>query len=150
MEIVWSAVYQLVSGFRKTPAFPSKKLDTRIEDATIVHLEAYRLSSEDAEKYNKWFSDYAFNIFIPLFMKLPGIKGYDYFKNTGIRLARNLRESDYSPYLSVVYFDDIQSYENYEKSPELATLRKNLRNIFPNGLNYKWYVQYQLEKRWRK
>jgi heme-degrading monooxygenase HmoA len=149
-EAVWGTNYILIKGFRNTLTLPSSKQDTRIENAPVIHLEAYRLSSGDADNYNKWFIDYAFNIFIPLFMKLPGIKGYDYLKDTGVRYPTELRESEYPTYLSVVYFENLEAFENYEKSSELATLRKNLRNIFPQGLNYKWFVQYQLVQSWRK
>jgi len=84
-------------------------------------------------------------------MKLPGIKGYDFFKDTGIRVVPTFREKDYPTYLSVVYFQDVKAFENYEKSTEVATLRKNLMQVFPPlGPNFKWYVQYRLEKSLRK
>lgn len=115
-----------------------------------MHIEAYRFSAGDAAKYEKWFAEYAFNIFIPLFMKLPGIKGYDHYKDTGIRIAQAFREKDYPAYMSIAYLDNLEAFRNYEKSPELANFRKNLKNVFPDGKGYQWWVQYQLIKNWRK
>jgi hypothetical protein len=44
----------------------------------------------------------------------------------------------------------MDSFENYRKSPELVAFQKAIRNVFPNGLSLKWYVQYQLMQSWRK
>jgi hypothetical protein len=148
--IIWSVVYTLIKSFRSSPAFSSSEQGTRIENAPIALLEAYRLSPDQADKFNRWFSEYAFNIFIPFFMRLQGVRGYDYFKDTGIHILEETRENEYPVYLSMVYFDSIQAFENYEKCPELDSMRKNLLNFFPQGLNFKWWVQYQLEKSWRK
>jgi hypothetical protein len=116
-----------------------------------MHLEAYRLSREDQEKFNKWFTEYGLNIFIPLFVKQPGVKGYDYYKLTEFQVrAMNARETEYPAFLSVVYFENIQAFEKYEQSPELTTFNKTMRNVFPLGLNHSWYVQYQLIHSLRK
>lgn len=147
---IWSAIYQLISGFRGEQGLPGDKPDTRIQNATVLHLEAYRLSPEDHDKYNKWFSEYGMNIFIPLFMKQPGVKGYDFFKFTGTQVRNYVREPDYPTYLSFMYFENMQAFENFERSPELTIFYKTLLNVFPLGLNYTWYVQYQLMKSFRK
>ena len=49
-----------------------------------------------------------------------------------------------------MYFGDIKSFETYAKSAALVAFNKALRTVFPYGLNYKWYVEYQLVKSWRK
>jgi hypothetical protein len=61
-----------------------------------------------------------------------------------------MREQEYPRYLSVIYFENMPDIDNYEKSTELAALQKSLRGVFPRGLNYKWYVQYQLTKSFKK
>jgi hypothetical protein len=61
-----------------------------------------------------------------------------------------VREWEYPDYISIIYFDDLAAFENYQSSPELIAFKKAICNIFPNGLNYRLYVQYQLVKSWRK
>jgi hypothetical protein len=151
IDLTWSSVYQLVKSYRSESSNSEEKPDTRIENAPDLHLEAYRLQMEDSEKYNKWFTDYSSNVFIPLFMKQAGLKGYDYFKYTGMSVNYpNLLEKEYPTYFSAIYFENIKDFENFEKSNELAICKKTMRNIFPSGLKYEWYVQYQLVKSWRK
>jgi hypothetical protein len=151
LDFIWSAVYQLVKSYRSDSSNPEGKLDTRIENAPILHLEAYRLTAEDSGKYDKWFIDYCSKIFVPLFMKQAGLKGYDYFKYAGVSVNfDNLLEKEYPTYLSAIYFENIKDFENFEKSNELAVCKKTLRDIFPRGLKYEWYVQYQLIQSWRK
>ena len=150
IDQLWSAVYQLVRDFRSVQALPGGKPDTRIQNAPAMHLEAYRLSPEDQDKYDKWFAEYGMNIFIPLFMQQPGIKGYDYYKFTGIQVRSEVREPDYPAYLAVIYFENMQAFDKYERSPELTTFHKTMRNVFPRGVNYRWYVQYQLAFSLRK
>ena len=82
---MWSAAYALIKSFRSKPVFSSDNQDTRIENAPIMHLEAYRLSAEEQEKYLKWFNDFGCPVFMPLFLKLPGLAGYDWYKDTGLR-----------------------------------------------------------------
>jgi hypothetical protein len=147
IDTAWSAVYQLIKSYRSDISKSEEQPDTRIENASFLHLEAYRLTVEDSEKYSKWFSDYCSNVFIPLFMKQPGLQGYDYYKHIGIAVNyENLMEKEYPAYLSAIYFENIRDFENFEKSSELAICRKTLRNIFPSGLNYKWYVQCELAR----
>lgn len=148
-DYIWSAVYQLVKSFSSETYSLGSQPDTRVENATIIYLEAFRLTVEEQDKYNKWLNDYGFNI-IPLFTRLPGLRKYDYFKHIGFAYRSDIRETEYPAYLSLVYFEDLAAFENYEKSPELVTFRKTMRNVFPHGLNYKWYAQYQLTQSWRK
>jgi len=150
IDYAWSGVYQLVKSFRNVRALSGTRLDSRIENASVMHFEAYRLSPEEQDKYNAWFAEYAVNIFMPLFMKLPGLKGYDFYKHTGFAARNDVRETEFPASLSVVYFENIQAFENFEKSIELETFRKTMWNVFPRGLNFKWYVQYQLTQSWRK
>jgi hypothetical protein len=135
----------LENSFRKESSLPSHKLDTRIEGAPVLHLEAYRFSPEEQDKYNKWFTEYGLNIFIPLYLKQSGVNGYDYYKYTQPVGTSNTRDQDYPAHLSLIYFENLKAFEKYETSPELSTFQKTLRAIFPLGLNYRWYVQYELK-----
>ena len=146
----WSAVYKLIKSFRSEGSNTEEKPDTRIENAPILHLEAYRLSVEDLEKYDKWFIDYCAHVFIPLFMKQAGLKGYDYFRYVGVSVNYENLQQEYPACLSAIYFENIKDFENFEKSNDLEACKKTLRDIFPRGPSYQWYVQYQLVKSWRK
>jgi len=75
-----------------------------------MHLEAYRLSPENQDKYNNWFYEYGFNIFLPLFMKRPGLKGYDYFKFSRSAYRTDIRETEYPAFVSMIYFENIQAF----------------------------------------
>jgi hypothetical protein len=76
--------------------------------------------------------------------------GYDWYEDTGLRRRQDIREKEYPKYLSLIHFANIEAYEIFAKSPELATMQKSMRSVFPGGLNYKWDAQYQLIKSWRK
>jgi len=148
-EGVWSVIYELERSFRFGSASPFNK-DTKIDKAPIMHLEAYSMTQQEHEAYNKWFSEYGGKVFIPLFMKKCGLKGFDYYKYSSVTPALEAKEAEYSSYISILYFEDMKAFELFEESSEQLSFQSALRNIFPLGLNYKWYVQYQLMKSWRK
>jgi hypothetical protein len=150
INFTWSAVYQLVKSYRSESSNSVERPDTRIENAPILHLEAYKITTVDSEKYNKWFSDYCSSVFIPLFIKQAGLKGYDFFKYNGVSVFHNAFEKEYPAYFSAIYFENIQVFKNFEKSNELAVCKRTLFDLFPEGLKGEWYVQYQLTKSWRK
>jgi heme-degrading monooxygenase HmoA len=143
---VWSATYQLMNGFRKEPAPPGDKPDTRIQNAGVMHLEAFKITQEEEEEYYQWFAEFGLNIFIPLFLKQSRIRGFDFFKLCGINPRNDLRRTEYPTYISIVYFENLPAFADFESSPELTTFQKTMFNIFPLGLNYAWYAQYQLIK----
>jgi hypothetical protein len=149
-ERIWYPAYTLIKNFRSNTSLSSAYETTMIENAPIMYLEAYRTSPGEQPPYHKWFSDYGCNLFMPLLLKLPGLSGYDWYEDTGLRRRQDVRENEYPRYLSIVYFESIESYENFLKCPELAALQKSMRSVFPGGLNYKWHVLYQLVKSWRK
>jgi hypothetical protein len=150
IEPVWSAVYQLASRFRSAAPRPFDKPDTRIQNAPFMHLEAYRLTPESRNKYNTWLNEYGANIFIPLYLKQPGTRGYDCYQFTGLQLLNDTREDNYPDYLTIIYFENPEAFAKYEKSPELATFQKTLRQVFPLGLSYRWYIQYSLYQSLRR
>jgi len=150
IDYVWATSYILIKSFRSEPSDAPGVKDTKIENAPIMHIESYRLRPEDEEKYVKWLNDYGFNVLIPLFVGLPGLKGYDFYKHTGLKGISEVREWEYPIFLFILYFENVEAFENYEKSREFTAFQKALRNVFPNGLNLRWYVEYQLVRSWRK
>jgi heme-degrading monooxygenase HmoA len=83
-------------------------------------------------------------------MKLPGLMGYDWYEDTKLRRTKEIRELNYPEYLSIIYFENLKAFEDFEKSPELVALQKSMRSVFPRGLNLQWHVQYELIKSFRK
>jgi len=150
VEVTWSHPYELLKSFRNEPTSITGEENTRIDGAPFMHLEAYYLQPESQEKYREWLTNFGFNAFIPLFLRLPGFKGYDCYKNAGLKGMYDEREWDFPPFLSILYFANIEAFENYTKSPELIAFQKSLRSVFPPGLNFIWYVQYQLVNSFRK
>jgi heme-degrading monooxygenase HmoA len=144
----WSAAFALLKSYRNRPVFNIDNRDTRIENAPIIHLEAYRLSAAELEQYLKWFNDFAGPVFMPLIMKLPGLAGYDWYKDTGLRTRQG--EWEYPEFFSLIYFENFEAFDNYTKSPELAGFQKALRSLIPRRLGYVWYIQYELTHSLRK
>ena len=103
-----------------------------------------------------WFAKWGYEFYIPLLTRLPGLKGYFLYKFIDIgweglpEFYKPKRPVEYPLYLSFVHFDNIESYEHYEKSIELAGFRDAMNNALSGGLDFRWYVQYQLVKSWRK
>jgi hypothetical protein len=147
-EGIWSVIYELVQSFRPITVSSGGERDTRIENAPIMHLEAYWMTPEEQEKFSKWFDVYS-RVFIPLFMRNCGLKGYDYFKFCC--LGENISmETQYPPYISVLHFENLKAFDEFERSSEMVSFQSALRNILPFGLNYRRYVQYQLTNSLRK
>jgi hypothetical protein len=94
--------------------------------------------------------DYGHNVFLPLFLKVPGLKGYDCFKCFNVKGTAEAKEIKYPLYLSIVHFENMEAFEIYTKSAEMVVFQKGLRNVFPHGPVYKWWVQYKLVKSLRK
>jgi hypothetical protein len=149
VEFIWRVRYALLKSLKSTPDYPPRDRATTPKTA-ITHLEAYSLTEEEAALYGKWLQEYGFGVFFPLFLRLPGITGMDCFRCLDVKGSGNARVTKYPQYLSLMSFDKIEAFENYTRSAELAASQKAMRNIFPYGLDYRWYVQYELVKSWRK
>lgn len=51
-------------------------------------------------------------------------------KNNILTIRRDVGETKDSAYLSVLYFEDVQPFDDYEKSPELAIFTKPGETFF--------------------
>jgi hypothetical protein len=152
IECVWFRKgFELIKSFRPDTQIEG---DTRVDNAQVLHMEVLRLAPEQEEKYNQWLVRWAYPVYIPILMKLPGLKAYNRFHHSGQDFQESkdyrARETEYPTCLSMLYFEDVKAFENYERSPELIAFREAIRMNFPGSLDYKWYVQYQLVKSWRK
>jgi heme-degrading monooxygenase HmoA len=151
-DFIWSTVYALKKSFRSEQLPPGSKRNTMIEKASIIHLEAYRFMPEEQEKFTRWLNEYGYPVFMPLLMKLPGLKGYDQFEHTCLqRPGREyFRDTEYPKNLSITYFENLNAFEHFEDSQELAGFHKVIRSVIPGRLKYEWYIQYRLVQSLRK
>jgi hypothetical protein len=150
IDYVFATTYELLKGFRNEETAVKNKPGTIMADAPVMLVEGYQLSPEEQGKYRRWLEDNGFRIFLPLFMQMPGLKGYDFYRDSGYRLPVAVRDRECPQDLSIIYFADIKSLENYRKGPEFVAFQKAIRNVFSSGLNLRWYIPYQLVKNWRK
>jgi hypothetical protein len=123
-EVIWGAGYQVLKSFRKSPVGSLIDLTPPNENTPVIHLEGYMLAPEELGKYHSWFARWGYQFYIPSIMKLPGLKKYSHCR--------------------------ILDYEQHEVSLELAAFREAMKNPFPGGLNFQWYVQYRLMRSWEK
>jgi len=142
--------------FQKNSAILNGNLESEVENSPVIHLEGYALSDTEQKRYDTWFNKYGREVFIPLLMKSTGLIDYRRYRfidvpSTGLSDIQTPKRSvEYPPYLSILTFANIKTFESYEASLELAAFKSAIQGQFPLGLNYKWYVQYQLTQSWRK
>jgi hypothetical protein len=155
VEHFWGQNYHPLRSFAN--AKQSVNSDTKTVDTLVIHIEALKLTLEEYEKYNTWFVKWAYRVYIPVLMKLPGLKEYTrYQRNDEFPEPRSHNfigkpvVTDYPVYVSVLQFENLQAFENYENSPELLSLLRIMNYEVSDNLKYEWYVQYQLVKSWRK
>ena len=153
-KLIWYAQYQLIKSFRGGSAVSEVQVkESVVENAPIMHLEGYGFSFDEQGQYNTWVTKWGHEVYIPWLTKLPGLKEYaryQFFDAWSPYAKVPRAPAQYPPYLSILHFEDIHSYENYEKSMELAAFREAMKLPFPQDLEFKWYVQYQLMRSWRK
>jgi len=150
IEWVWHEVYFLIGSFRNDSNSPEA---TIVENAPIIHIDGYRVPTAEHGKYNQWFIKWASRIYIPLIMNSPGLTAYNCFKLSDFSMrfpGHTYIEAEIPSYVSISYFDNTQSFEQYEASPANAALRRSMELELPGGLNRIWSVEYQLRKSWRK
>jgi hypothetical protein len=156
VETLWRALYYLVCSYRNGSVVPGQDArDIGVSDKQITHLEGWYLKEDEIPRYEEWFGKSGKEIYLPLIGKLPGLKKCDFYILFYDYAEANIWMKAKYPnthpfYLSVLHFMYIESFENYDKSLEVAAFRQGVRTAFPKGLDYKWYVQYQLIRSWRK
>ena len=151
-EVVWGAAYQVLKSFIKSSADAPAKGTEINENTPVIHLEGYRLAPEELGKYNTWFAKWGYGFYMPSLMKLRGLKEYNYCRILDFVSHEVMWPKDilvHPIYLSVLQFENLKAFQNYEKSMELAAFREAIKVPFPKGLNFQWYVQYQLMGSWK-
>jgi hypothetical protein len=149
VEHVWGQNYHLLRSFVNV-THPVAN-DPKSVDTSIIHIEAFKLSPEEHERYKDWFVKWAYRVYIPVLMKLPGLKEYDHYQRLDVN--HDVPSWNYigkpvvtecPPFISIIYF------ENYENSPELISFKRAINLEVSNNLVPEWYIQYRLMRSWRK
>jgi hypothetical protein len=156
VEAVWRVAYEQIIRFQKGTVIPGGKGKPEDAGSPVIHLEGYTSSPEEQARYELWFKKWGTGVFIPLLFKATGLREYVRYKiidvtSTGFSdITTPKRPVAYPPYLSILTFDNLQAFEDYENSLELAAFKSALQAPFPLGLNYQWYVQYRLARNWQQ
>lgn len=145
-EYVWTGVYQLIWSFH-SPV--SSEQTAFVNDTPIMHMAGFKLSIEK-EEFNAWFKEWGAKVYLPILMKLSGLKAVNFYSFTGRSSQPEAKDPNYPNLLSLWYFDTLKSFQNYAESPELAAFMKALKSDFPGGIALRWYVQYELFKSFRR
>jgi uncharacterized protein (TIGR02118 family) len=107
----------------------------------VINIVGTFCRPEYEEKFNKWYSE----IHIPMLMKFKGIKEVTRYKYFGT-------SKDYPAYIAIYYFDSKADLEAYNKSPELATARDEMKQSWPDSSCWEvnWRAPYEFMKDFRQ
>jgi hypothetical protein len=149
-EFIWMGLFKLNRTFLSSSHVPEEKPTLFIENSPIISLLGFKISNEATDDFDNWLNEWAFKAYIPILMKLPGLKAAKFYAFTGRSAQKEAKDPDYPQSLIIFYFEELKAYDNFESSPELAVFRKALKSDFPSGVSIRWNVQYQLVKSFRK
>jgi len=156
IETVWMPAYQQITIIKKDLTNQIRNPISEADKSMIIHMEGYAFSNPEQEIYDAWIDKSGQEAFIPLMMRLPGLREFTLYKlidvdPTGLTdVFRTKRPVEYPSRLSILTFDNLKAFDNYENSLELAAYNRAIEAPFPFGLNYQWYVQYQLVRSYKK
>jgi hypothetical protein len=149
-SIIWFYlnVYELMGCFRHNQGTVERKDDTVVDDAPVIHLEGYKVAASEQDRFDDWFNVLSSRIYIPLLLKIPGVKASNFFRLTDYRSPlytwAHFIESDMPPYISITYFENENSVETFNQSVELAAFRRSLHVEFTGKLQTVWNTEYRL------
>lgn len=104
----------------------------------VINIIGTTSSPEGEEKFNSWYNEKH----IPDLLKLKMIKSVRRFKLKG-------EFSDYPKFLAIYEFENLQQYDKFIKSPEVALARKDIEKIFEEvDGKFLWRVQYEEIESW--
>lgn len=158
------SVYFIIVRFTNKQVLPIEKgeivdKDTHYKEFTkdkapVLLLKGLELSSDDWEKYDKWFNEWGYDVYIPMLLKVPGMIEYTRCwlspVSMGAPKPSNMTNAEFPQDLSLIYFTNLKAYQNFLKSKELAVFNQNLHNAFSDGLKYKWDEAFRLTRHWSK
>jgi heme-degrading monooxygenase HmoA len=110
-----------------------KKSGVSMAKKSVINVVGIQCKPEAEDAFNKWYDQ----VHIPLLFKFKGLK-------KATRYKAPYKEEGYPTYFTVFEFEDLDAYQKYEKSPELAAARKEMDQTWKNGgWERMWRVQYE-------
>ena len=107
---------------------------------SIIHIVGVQFKPELEKKFQKWYEE----VHVPILFKFPGLK-----KITEYKIVSS--DVSFPNFLAIYEFDNIETFEKYEKSEELAISRKQAKETWgEEEQKIKWRVQYKTIKIWEK
>jgi hypothetical protein len=149
-------IYRLIKNIESSSTTEKPGIDKEPPEPAILHLEGIIPEPDEWTKYNEWFHEFGYVVFIPALLKLPGVRGFRRYWQLIVRSGEALPKLDnwvhprYPLDLTVMEFDNLKARQNFERSRELAAYHKALAAEFSRGLPYHWNVDYQFIQRWQR
>jgi hypothetical protein len=145
IEYFWRNSYELIRSFRSSKVLTE---DTIVDDAPVIHIEGYKIPANEYEKYESWFIKWASRIYVPMLLRVSGVKACNFFRLLDYKSPNwandpNI-EKDMPRYMSIIYFDNLKSAEGFQQSLDFAAFRGSLELGFPAALKIVWDAEYQL------
>jgi len=113
-----------------------------IDNQPVIHIVARTFKPEEEDKQNEFYEKWFYEAYIPLLGEVTGLRSANRYKI----VKENPR---YPKYIHIFRFDNLKSFNDYNKSEEINAVRQSVDANFP-GNDYTWWVQYQQTLNWRK
>ncbi len=117
-------------------------MEMPLGDQQVIHITARNFKKEEEDRQNEFYENWFYKTYIPMLGNVTGLRAADRYQLT----RDNPR---YPKYIQIFRFDDLKSFQQYDKSEELNAVRQSMDANFP-GSDYTWWVQYQRRISWRK
>ena len=109
-------------------------------DKVMINIVATRCPPDEEAKFNKWYDE----VHVPMLFKFKGMR-------KAIRCQITNETEEYPKYLAIYEFENKKSFEEYETSPELDAVRKEMSETWKDRRwETVWRVQYEITKTWER
>ena len=106
----------------------------------VINVRGMDCEAEVEKKFNEWYNE----VHIPMLLKNAHLKSAARYKRIG-------DDNSNPKYLAIYEFEDIESFEKYNNSPEMAKVLEEMKQTWPTGgFESKWRIQYEEIKSWKK
>jgi hypothetical protein len=149
----WYNTYELMRCFNNNTGSTGNTVNTTVVDAPVLHIEGYRVPAAEDARYEGWFNKWATLIYIPLLLKIPGVRACHFFKlvdyQDPIFATVRFVESDMPRFISLIYLNGLDSLDNFVQTPEFGAFRGSIELGFAESIKIIWDTEYRLLKAYR-
>ena len=93
-----------------------------MDNSPVINIVGSKCRPQDEARFNKWYDE----IHIPMLMKFKGLKAVTRYK-----LANDAK--DVPSYFAIFEFGSKADLDAYNKSPELAAAREEMKQSWPEA-----------------